>query len=1132
VCPSYEDLLAFHHGTLPEPDVDALADHLDTCTDCLAALKQLDASADPVLAALRQPVPAEPENWPSLPGYEVLGILGRGGMGIVYKARQVRLNRAVALKRLRGNAQTLGRSQAEAEALGALQHANIVQIHEVIEHQGYTYLALELVEGGSLAGHLTGKPHSARDSAALVEVIARAVHHAHQKGIIHRDLKPSNILLTGSPGCQPVAGSQASSLCYVPKVSDFGVAKRLRAGPGETLEGDVIGTPTYMAPEQAAGKVDRVGPAADVYGLGVLLYEMLTGRVPLQAPTTMETLLLVVSEEPVAPRRLQPGVPRDLETICLKCLHKEPAKRYASALALADDLERFLLHRPILARPTPAWERLGKAARRRPGMTALTAAVVLITVLGLALVSWQWLRADAEARRAVKAESVAEEGRRRAEEAEARLALRQGLALCEQGDVGPGVLWLAHALERAGSAGATDLDRPLRINLAEWGRRLPPPVIRLDHAAPVQALAFDPTGRTLVSGGKDGKVHFWDVARQREVGPPLVAPLLSKPVAWVGCVEFSPDGRTLATVSHGAAVLWDAATRRPIGEPMLHPPGMIWGMTFLSGGRLATCTFDGYARVWDLATRKVVLGPLRHFGPPGYYTLAVSPDHQTLVTAGQNGLVWRWDLKTGEPIEPALRHDSCVLAAVFSRDGRKLLTTVRGGTLHVWDLRTGRANDLPANSIEVNSVALSPNGQLFATGTADGLVRLWHTDSLSLAGPVYRQRSGVPALAFSPNGRLLALGTERDGIRIIAVPPSPEAAPPIRIEHEIHAVAYSPAGDRLLVGTSEGARWLPDSGNTPRFSPEKYALTCTALSPDGRTVALGRWDGEPPAWRGRVEVWDACTGKPRWVSSRHPDPIRVVVYRGDGRVLFSCCGQPDLEGGAALWDVDNGRQIRSLLKGTRLRVRRAVFHPAGRFLLLACDDGRARLWDVEADTEIEPDRPMTHSGAVSACAFDAAGHRILTGCRDGTVWLWDAETRQPLLAPLRHEAEVTALAFSPDGQTLLSASLDGTARFWDAATGTPLGPTLRHPGVLTAAFHPAGQRAATAGKDHTVRQWTLPGAPLPGEPEQIRLWAEVHTGLELDERQAIRALGPETLRERRGRLQELGGPPSFAVTSK
>jgi serine/threonine protein kinase len=384
-CPGEAELLAFHLGKLPPEKLAALAGHVESCADCEAALQRLDTIADPILAALRKPAsggPAETVDtlaptprFPRLPGYEILSQLGRGAMGVVYEARQLRLNRAVAIKHLQaGEDRREARATIEAQALARLQHPNIVQIYEVLEGEGGLYLVLELVEGGSLAGRLLGQPQSPRETAQLIETVARAVHDAHTRGIVHRDLKPANILLEG----RPVPSGGFSS----PKIADFGLAKRLAADSGHTREGDIVGTPAYMSPEQAAGALDQIGPATDVYSLGVILYEMLTGRVPLQGPTTLATLMMVRNEEPLPPRQLQAYLPPDLDAICQKCLRKDPRKRYASSQALADDLRRYLNGEPTQARaPGPA-ERLGRWALRYPVAASLLVAFTVCFAFG------------------------------------------------------------------------------------------------------------------------------------------------------------------------------------------------------------------------------------------------------------------------------------------------------------------------------------------------------------------------------------------------------------------------------------------------------------------------------------------------------------------------------------------------------------------------------------------------------------------------------------------------------------------------------------------------------------------------------------------------------------------------------
>src|SRR5262245_12632007 len=333
---------------------------------------------------------------PQVPGYEVEAVLGRGGMGVVYKARHLALKRAVALKMLaagHSHQGERGRFRAEAEAVARLQHPNIVQIHEVGEADGQPFIALEYVAGGSLAERLAGQPLPPRDAARLVAALAEAMHLAHSRNLVHRDLKPGNVLLAGEADT-PVGQCQ-------PKVTDFGLVRQLDADSGQTVDGVVMGTPSYMAPEQAEGRARSAGPAADVYALGAILYECLTGRPPFEGATPLETLEQVRSREPAAPSSLNRQVPRDLETICLKCLHKSPERRYSSARELADDLGRFVRGEPVAARPVGVAERVRKWVLRRPAAAGLLAAVVLLALIGIV---GAWLlyqqRAAARARQA------------------------------------------------------------------------------------------------------------------------------------------------------------------------------------------------------------------------------------------------------------------------------------------------------------------------------------------------------------------------------------------------------------------------------------------------------------------------------------------------------------------------------------------------------------------------------------------------------------------------------------------------------------------------------------------------------------------------------------------------------------
>jgi hypothetical protein len=383
--------------------------------------------------------PADQGDVHRIPGYEIFRELGRGGMGVVYQAWQTSLKRLVALKMLLAGryaaAADRARFQAEVEAVAPLQHPNLVQVFEVGEHEGRAYFSMEYVDGGNLENKIASRPQPPRTAAELVEVLARAIHAAHQHGIIHRDLKPANVLLQRkSPIPNPKAekGNGAASgfglrlSDFFPKISDFGLAKRLDVSGGPTLTQHILGTPGYMAPEQAAGRSKHVGPGTDIYALGAILYKMLTGRPPFVGMSAMEIVRRAVEEEPMPPRRLESGVPADLETICLKCLQTQPAQRYATAAALANDLRHFLAGEPILARPVGRWQRLAKWARRRPAAAGLVAFSCLALLAALAAGAWftQRLATELQKTRRAHRETVAAK-----RELETALARQVGAAL-------------------------------------------------------------------------------------------------------------------------------------------------------------------------------------------------------------------------------------------------------------------------------------------------------------------------------------------------------------------------------------------------------------------------------------------------------------------------------------------------------------------------------------------------------------------------------------------------------------------------------------------------------------------------------------------------------------------------------
>jgi WD40 repeat protein/tRNA A-37 threonylcarbamoyl transferase component Bud32 len=1045
-----------------------------------------------------------PGAFPSIPSCEILCELGRGGMGIVYKARQIRLNRVCALKIARpdrhSSAEARARFFAEAEIIARLRHPNLVQIYNLGEHDGRPYFEMEYIEGGSLARRLDGTPWAPRPSARMVAALARAIGEAHRLGVVHRDLKPANVLLKDDE---------------TPMVVDFGLAKSLETDSDLTQTGVFVGTPSYAAPEQIIGSPAIVGPATDIYALGAIFYHMLTGRPPFQGATVLETLEQVESAEPVPPSRLQPGVPRDVETIALKCLAKDPGRRYAGAAALAEDLDRFLSGRAIVARPIGAAERAGKWIRRQPVVAALSAAVVAVALLGFVLVTWQWRRAEAKASAEAAANQIAQRARKVAFEEESQLAFHQAMALCDHGEVERGILWLARSLELSAYAGSDRLARPIRVNLADWtGQlilplRLPP----LRHSAPIVGLAFRDEGKTLVSVGRDGIARFWDTATGQEHGPP-VALKGDSAVKGLELAHFAPDeSNLLATVNRrGQAALWDLNKRQQSAVPhLLAHDRKVQNVVFQNDQSIIICYVDGTlewrALEGDAGSERCqgVTSSARPRNDRDSTSPAVSRGRKRS-GGGSDCRAPGWDAVARRYLEERLHHDSPVEAIALTPDCRMVVTARRSGRLRVWDAETERGFDLAPQGTDVTCLTTSLDGRIFASGTEGGIVRVWDMLTLGPIGQTCKLSGAATAIAVDTRARIMSTGEDDGTIRMWKLPSPKTIGFPFGIDRPVQTLTFDKLGRRILIGTSQGVqRWdLTETVAAAsdrrrgicRSSSRSSRLEATAVSPDNHILAIARHVAADSGLRGRIELRDAATGK---FLRQTPDQTHALLgfaFSSDSKWVLAWGAGPTT---ARLWEVGSLRESRPILQSLDSAIHQAVFSTDGRSLLLGCRDGKARLWDVRADVEIHAGSRPRHAYPITAVAFDADRARVVTGCHAGTVRFWDS-TRGTMVSELRQNAgEIAVLAFSPDETVLIAGSYDGTARFLDSESGRQLGPALHHTdAVLCVAFDPDGQSVATGTRDGMVQRFSMPSVPDRGDPDEIRRRIKTLTGIELD----------------------------------
>jgi WD40 repeat protein/serine/threonine protein kinase len=1088
------------------------------------------------------------------PGYEIEVEVGRGGMGVVYRARQLALNRRVALKVVLAGSHAdparLARVHVEAQAVARLQHPNIVQIFEVSEHGGCPFLALEYVEGGNLATVCAGRPHAPRWVAELVETLARAVHEVHRMGIVHRDLKPTNILLTTSG---------------TPKVADFGLAKILEGESARTDSSIVIGTPSYMAPEQASGESDRARPATDVYALGAILYELLTGRPPYKAGTPLETLLQVISADVVPPRRLVMSIPRDLEIICLKCLEKEPAQRYASAVALADDLRRFLADRPILARPRGRLEHAGRWCRRNPAL-AIASGLATAGLFGISILSSLYAvsAAQNEKRLSRSATSLREalrssEEHRRANELQiAENYLDRARALADQGNGVAALLFLTRTLEIV-SANDAGFERAIRAHIGSLSGGLHRPSLMLDpasqigavalstdgmtvacgrfdgkillwgtrggerasellgHRARIRALAFSADGRTLISGSDDGTARLWDMAARGQIGGAFHLG------GEVRAVAISPDGSTaLAGNVAGSARLFEVSTGKPIGEALSHHGMLRNGEFDLNGKTVLTYGGDACGRFWDSSNGRP-LGPvLQH--DLWIQTAAFSEDGRFVLTGGDDRTARLWERKSGKPVGEPLRHGDVVRAAVFSPAGDCFATASADATARIWDIATTHPIGLPLKHQQaVNGLAFSADGSILATGSDDQTARLWDVQSGEPIGVALQHSGQVWGVKFSPDGRLMSWGQD-DPVRFWQVEKGESGCTRLPHRNPVTAVASSPGGNTIVTGTSDpvtfrGELQQWDLIKRQRIGPAIYQaepILALTFSPDGKQFLSGIGNaGGPPFGYG--QLWDAATGKPSGPPVRHPKAVTAVAFSPDG-LKFVTASEDRTARLSKAW---SGEEIRTFRHEDWLTA--AAISPDGKLLLTGSEDRIARLWDLETAKAVG--QPMRHQATVMAVAFSPDGKTALTGSLDHTAQLWDTTTCKPIGNPLRHNGWVAAVAFNADGRTILTASADNTVQLWDTNTRRPIGFPFRHEGrVLDATFGADGQTVLSGSADKTARIWTVPRA-IEGELERIVLWTQVITGAELDENDLVRVLDATAWHDRRRRLDELGGPP-------
>ncbi|HEY7329051.1 MAG TPA: protein kinase [Gemmataceae bacterium] len=1047
------------------------------------------------------PIPAPlSSSYPDLPGYEIVAELGRGGMGIVYKARQKGLDRFVALKMLLhanySGPEERRRFHGEAEAVARLRHPNVVQVHEVGEHNGLPYFSLEFCAGGSLANRLDGTPWQAKEAAQLVETLARAMQAAHQAQVIHRDLKPANVLLTEDG---------------TPKITDFGLARRVEVGSSLTATGAVLGTPSYMAPEQARGETKHAGAAADVYAMGAILYECLTGRPPFKAATPVETILQVLDQEAVSVRQLQPQTDTDLATICHKCLQKESHKRYASALELAEDCAAFLDGQPIRARPASRIEKTWRWCRRNPAVAGLFGLVALTFITGVIAVTGFALRAEAARQ---------DEKRHAESEAQAkRAALRQlvevsgtsGMTAASNEDHSLALLWCARAVQLASNE--PDLEELNRIRVANWLRQVWHPQARFAISGfrrnqdRFRTFELSPDGNYLLAAIGMDTCRVWDCQRGNPVSLPASA-ARSVASAW------EPKTGLLAVATRdGRIQLLCPPAFQPVEE--LLASGDVSVLAFSRDGQSLAWGGTAGARVWD-RQKKDYIGPvLRH--PSPVVSLWFSASGQLLATSAldNKARVFQLGRGEGEPLFPAvphrrpehgLAHGGPDRVAPRFTANEQLLVTVetagKGRHCLVWrEARSGkllRSCEPPPDQSFLTAFVVSPTGDRVAVLWED-IGQLWNTREGHLLGTVSlgKQYNWCEDVTFSGDGQTLISGSHNMHAQFWSVEQSPNgllavASPSILQPNKIVRVAPSSDG-RLAIALWDGtiSLWKQPRGLAPAYSLPAGGTTMPLLSPDRHFVLPAGTtyrDGNQRSTRVyRTETAEAA-GPVLDIqgillnAAFSPDGASVATASSTRQTsqerrdhLFEDNGKG---GTIRIWDWKSGKQLTEPI-ATPNEPRSLAFAPDGKTLAAVCGDYRIILIDPLTGTITrELDHPG-RSGPLGAnlwcsngeCRFSPDGRFLVTWALTGTVHVWDANTGR-LLHTLEHNGRVEWIAFDAMNPALCATSgRDSVVYVWDLSLGQPQA-QLPHPShTRRARFSPDGRELITACADGMLRIW-------------------------------------------------------------
>jgi eukaryotic-like serine/threonine-protein kinase len=1028
--------------------------------------------------------------------YKLRETLGEGGCGVVYVAEQEKpVRRLVALKIIKPGMDTrsvVARFESERQALAVMEHPNIAKVLEAgATDSGRPYFVMELVRGVRIAQYCDENQLSVRERLQLFVQVCQAIQHAHQKGIIHRDIKPSNILVTLQDGTP------------VPKVIDFGIAKategRLSEGTVYTHLHHFIGTPAYMSPEQAEMSGLDVDTRADIYSLGVVLYELLAGCTPFDAKeltsSGLEEMRRTIREkEPARPsvklRQAQQAehaagspsktghsqlrIDADLDWIVMKCLEKDRKRRYATANDLAADVTRYLQSEPVAARPPSRLDQIHKSFRRHKVTFAAGSVMALSLVIALFASVWKTI----EVARAQR-EKMVEVARAQRETDRQAYAARMGLAR---------QAWEDNDLARLRTLLKETAAYPDRgFEWFYWQRQahLDHKTLR-GHLGPVLDVSFSPDGTRVLTASMDHTAKIWD-ARDG-----TVLRTFRQHKGAVNSAAWSSNGQWVVTAcADGTAAVWNANTGELV-QPLL---GRIKGLTTArfspDGQQIITGSLDGTARRWRAATGEQVLPPFVHGGI--VWSAAFSSDGRRILTAGSDENVIVWDATTGDKSPPiqaprtrTLGVMSPAFCAGFSPDGNTIVTVSQDQTAALWNASSGMALSPPAGRAHLLSprqfglpltANFSPDGDRFIVGGLDFTATVWDKTGQTNLFTLKGHEAEIVSAAFSPDGKRIVTGSYDHTAKIWSGTASAETLPLVGQTNLIPTAAFSPHGERIVTGSWDGTAVVWNATTGERLLPLNHgsnAVWSVAFSPDATRIATGTRGG-------RLYVWDAFTARKLWSVQGHgTNDVFTIQFSEDGKRILTGGGDRT----ARLWDAVTGQELGKFEHNYPAVFAR--FAPGSRQIVSVCNDNDRNtqedatgvVWDAETGQKLFPLKD--HLNGFRGVAWSANGQFIVTGCVDWKATVWDAVTGQARFPLTGHHGQVMHIAISPDGRRIFTGGFDNTTRVWDAATGAELltlkGGLLDSPGIspdgrqiVLGAFPPA--YVVEAASPEEVERW-------------------------------------------------------------